>query len=118
MNLCPECRGAQEKSCLLLLRTTLQYMTACFVPRIHFGQITSNHMLVTVIENLKKTTISRVSEVRVSIARCPFSGSGITGWAQVWECLWCPVGRLVGDLSPFHHPSVQTGCLFLMLFLG
>ncbi|NXD21647.1 WDR3 protein, partial [Spelaeornis formosus] len=35
-----------------------------FLLKIHFGQITSNHMLVTVIENLKKTTISRVSEVR------------------------------------------------------
>uniref|UniRef100_A0A8C3JR04 WD repeat-containing protein 3 n=1 Tax=Calidris pygmaea TaxID=425635 RepID=A0A8C3JR04_9CHAR len=33
-----------------------------FLLKIHFGQITSNHMLVTVIENLKKTTISRVSE--------------------------------------------------------
>ncbi|XP_030307169.1 WD repeat-containing protein 3 [Calypte anna] len=35
-----------------------------FLLKIHFGQITSNHMLVTVIENLKKTTISRVSETR------------------------------------------------------
>uniref|UniRef100_A0A672U6I7 WD repeat domain 3 n=1 Tax=Strigops habroptila TaxID=2489341 RepID=A0A672U6I7_STRHB len=33
-----------------------------FLLKIHFGQITGNHMLVTVIENLKKTTISRVSE--------------------------------------------------------
>lgn len=50
----------------------LQYITAYFVPRIHFGQITGNHMLVTVIENLKKTTISRVSEARVSVASCPW----------------------------------------------
>ncbi|NWX86563.1 WDR3 protein, partial [Nothoprocta ornata] len=35
-----------------------------FLLKIHFGQITSNHMLVSVIENLKKTTISRVSEAR------------------------------------------------------
>ncbi|KAM4681903.1 WD repeat-containing protein 3 isoform 2-T2 [Amazona ochrocephala] len=35
-----------------------------FLLKIHFGQITGNHMLVTVIENLKKTTISRVSEAR------------------------------------------------------
>ncbi|NWX52027.1 WDR3 protein, partial [Steatornis caripensis] len=35
-----------------------------FLLKIHFGQITSNHMLVTVIESLKKTTISRVSEAR------------------------------------------------------
>ncbi|KAM7066783.1 WD repeat-containing protein 3 [Acridotheres tristis] len=35
-----------------------------FLLKIHFGQITSNQMLVTVIENLKKTTISRVSEAR------------------------------------------------------
>uniref|UniRef100_A0A8C0QM05 WD repeat-containing protein 3 n=1 Tax=Chelonoidis abingdonii TaxID=106734 RepID=A0A8C0QM05_CHEAB len=35
-----------------------------FLLRIHFGRITSNQLLVTVIENLKKTTISRVSEVR------------------------------------------------------
>uniref|UniRef100_A0A8C5TXW2 WD repeat domain 3 n=1 Tax=Malurus cyaneus samueli TaxID=2593467 RepID=A0A8C5TXW2_9PASS len=33
-----------------------------FLLKIHFGQITGNQMLVTVIENLKKTTISRVSE--------------------------------------------------------
>ncbi|NXP45121.1 WDR3 protein, partial [Heliornis fulica] len=35
-----------------------------FLLKIHFGQITSNHMLVSVIENLKKTTISRVSGAR------------------------------------------------------
>uniref|UniRef100_A0A7M4DZ68 WD repeat domain 3 n=1 Tax=Crocodylus porosus TaxID=8502 RepID=A0A7M4DZ68_CROPO len=35
-----------------------------FLLRIHFGQITSNQMLVTVIENLKKTTISKVSEAQ------------------------------------------------------
>ncbi|NXS80009.1 WDR3 protein, partial [Erpornis zantholeuca] len=35
-----------------------------FLLKIHFGQITSNQMLVTVIENLKKTTISRVREAR------------------------------------------------------
>lgn len=42
-------------------------------------------MLVTVIENLKKTTISRVSEARVSVAASSFPGSGITGWTNVWE---------------------------------
>ncbi|NXC90986.1 WDR3 protein, partial [Cercotrichas coryphoeus] len=35
-----------------------------FLLKIHFGQITSNQMLVKVIENLKKTTISRVSDAR------------------------------------------------------
>ncbi|KAH0628599.1 hypothetical protein JD844_009954 [Phrynosoma platyrhinos] len=35
-----------------------------FLLRIHFGQITSNQLLVKVIENLKKTTNSQVSEVR------------------------------------------------------
>ncbi|KAM9320420.1 WD repeat-containing protein 3 [Gastrophryne carolinensis] len=35
-----------------------------FLLRIHFGQITSNHMLLGVIEDLKNCTISRVSEVR------------------------------------------------------
>ncbi|KYO28787.1 WD repeat-containing protein 3 isoform X1 [Alligator mississippiensis] len=35
-----------------------------FLLRIHFGQITSNQMLVAVIENLKKTTISKVSEAQ------------------------------------------------------
>uniref|UniRef100_A0A8D0GMZ5 WD repeat-containing protein 3 n=1 Tax=Sphenodon punctatus TaxID=8508 RepID=A0A8D0GMZ5_SPHPU len=35
-----------------------------FLLRIHFGRITSSGLLVTVIENLKKTTISKVSEVR------------------------------------------------------
>uniref|UniRef100_A0A8C5MPZ7 WD repeat domain 3 n=1 Tax=Leptobrachium leishanense TaxID=445787 RepID=A0A8C5MPZ7_9ANUR len=37
-----------------------------FLLRIHFGQITSNHMLLGVIEDLKNCTISRVSETRVS----------------------------------------------------
>lgn len=72
---------------MMFLRTMLQYIAVCFVPRIHFGQITSNHMLVTVIENLKKTTISRVSEARVSVAPSSFPRSGITGWANVWECV-------------------------------
>ncbi|KAM4795352.1 WD repeat-containing protein 3 isoform 1-T2 [Rhinophrynus dorsalis] len=35
-----------------------------FLLRIHFGQITSNQMLLGVIEDLKNCTISRVSEVR------------------------------------------------------
>ncbi|KAM8976598.1 WD repeat-containing protein 3 isoform 1-T1 [Pelodytes ibericus] len=35
-----------------------------FLLRIHFGQITSNHMLLEVMEDLKKCTISRVAEVR------------------------------------------------------
>ena len=37
-----------------------------FSVRIHFGQITSNQMLVPVIEKLKETTIAKVSQVRVS----------------------------------------------------
>ncbi|XP_056415962.1 WD repeat-containing protein 3 [Hyla sarda] len=35
-----------------------------FLLRIHFGEITSNHMLLGVMEDLKGCTISRVSEVR------------------------------------------------------
>ncbi|XP_077149721.1 WD repeat-containing protein 3 [Ranitomeya variabilis] len=35
-----------------------------FLLRIHFGEITSNHMLLGVMEDLKSCTISRVSEVR------------------------------------------------------
>lgn len=35
-----------------------------FLLRIHFGQITSNQMLLGVMEDLKNCTISRVSEVR------------------------------------------------------
>ncbi|KAJ6658330.1 hypothetical protein lerEdw1_020602 [Lerista edwardsae] len=35
-----------------------------FLLRIHFGQITSNQLLVEVMENLKRTTISKVSQVR------------------------------------------------------
>uniref|UniRef100_A0A8C6XPE0 WD repeat domain 3 n=1 Tax=Naja naja TaxID=35670 RepID=A0A8C6XPE0_NAJNA len=35
-----------------------------FLLRIHFGQITSNQLLVQVMENLKKTTLSRVSQVK------------------------------------------------------
>lgn len=76
---CPEHTEAQERGFVMFLRTMLQYITACFVPRIHFGQITSNQMLVTVIENLKKTTISRVSEARVSVAPSSVRGSRIMG---------------------------------------
>ncbi|XP_062984992.1 WD repeat-containing protein 3 isoform X2 [Elgaria multicarinata webbii] len=35
-----------------------------FLLRIHFGQITSNQLLVKVMQNLKKTTIFQVSQVR------------------------------------------------------
>ncbi|XP_034996657.1 WD repeat-containing protein 3 isoform X1 [Zootoca vivipara] len=35
-----------------------------FLLRIHFGRITTNQLLVNVMENLKKTTISKVSQVR------------------------------------------------------
>ncbi|XP_053144476.1 WD repeat-containing protein 3 [Hemicordylus capensis] len=35
-----------------------------FLLRIHFGQITSNQLLVKVMENLKKSTISKVGQVR------------------------------------------------------
>ncbi|KAM5180834.1 WD repeat-containing protein 3 [Mantella aurantiaca] len=35
-----------------------------FLLRIHFGQISSDHMLLGVMEDLKNCTISRVSEVR------------------------------------------------------
>uniref|UniRef100_A0A670JWA7 Small-subunit processome Utp12 domain-containing protein n=1 Tax=Podarcis muralis TaxID=64176 RepID=A0A670JWA7_PODMU len=37
-----------------------------FLLRIHFGRITTNQLLVKVMEDLKKTTISKVSQVRVS----------------------------------------------------
>lgn len=44
----------------------VELMCRClfFLLRIHFGQITSNQMLVPVIEKLKETTISKVSQVR------------------------------------------------------
>ncbi|XP_036780343.2 WD repeat-containing protein 3 isoform X1 [Manis pentadactyla] len=44
----------------------VELMCRClfFLLRIHFGQITSNQMLVPVIEKLKGTTISKVSQVR------------------------------------------------------
>ncbi|XP_030642134.1 WD repeat-containing protein 3 [Chanos chanos] len=35
-----------------------------FLLRIHFGQITSNHMLLSVIDELRTNTISRVREIR------------------------------------------------------
>nr|XP_033797838.1 WD repeat-containing protein 3 [Geotrypetes seraphini]XP_033797839.1 WD repeat-containing protein 3 [Geotrypetes seraphini]XP_033797840.1 WD repeat-containing protein 3 [Geotrypetes seraphini] len=35
-----------------------------FILRIHFGQITSNQLLLSVIESLKNSTISRVTQVR------------------------------------------------------
>lgn len=84
-----------------------------FVPRIHFGQITGNQMLVTVIENLKKTTISRVSEARVSVAASP-PESGIAVLANVWKHLWSSRKAAWGSRAHFHLLPVQTGCIFLM----
>ncbi|XP_074044659.1 WD repeat-containing protein 3 [Macrotis lagotis] len=48
------------------LGSDIELLCRClfFLLRIHFGQISSNQMLVPVIEKLKKTTISKVSEVR------------------------------------------------------
>ncbi|XP_049621861.1 WD repeat-containing protein 3 [Suncus etruscus] len=48
------------------LGTDIELLCRClfFLLRIHFGQITSNQMLVPVIEKLKETTISKVSQVR------------------------------------------------------
>uniref|UniRef100_A0A5F8H4M2 WD repeat domain 3 n=1 Tax=Monodelphis domestica TaxID=13616 RepID=A0A5F8H4M2_MONDO len=48
------------------LGSNIELLCRClfFLLRIHFGQISSNQMLVPVIEKLKKTTISKVSEVR------------------------------------------------------
>ena len=37
-----------------------------FPSRIHFGQITSNQMLLSVIDELRSNTLSKVSEIRVS----------------------------------------------------
>lgn len=55
--------------------------------RIHFGQITSNQMLVPVIEKLKETTISKVREVRVSVL--VDTGVGRESWrACDWEVAW------------------------------
>ncbi|XP_054858997.1 WD repeat-containing protein 3 [Eublepharis macularius] len=48
----------QDSEVELLCRALL------FLLRIHFGQITSNQMLLKVMENLKKTTIAKVSQVR------------------------------------------------------
>lgn len=53
----------RARTTIPLCNMTLFY----FSIRIHFGQITSNQMLVPVIEKLKETTISKVSQVRVSI---------------------------------------------------
>lgn len=84
-----------------------------FVPRIHFGQITSNQMLVTVIENLKKTTISRVSEARVSIATSPSPESGIALLANVWKHLQSSRKAAWGSRAHFHLLLVKTGYTFL-----
>uniref|UniRef100_A0A8C0MCW5 WD repeat-containing protein 3 n=1 Tax=Canis lupus familiaris TaxID=9615 RepID=A0A8C0MCW5_CANLF len=48
------------------LGSDIELLCRClfFLLRIHFGQITSNQMLVPVIEKLKETTISKVSQVR------------------------------------------------------
>ncbi|XP_029433842.1 WD repeat-containing protein 3 isoform X2 [Rhinatrema bivittatum] len=35
-----------------------------FILRIHFGQITSNQLLLSVIESLKNTTVSKITQVR------------------------------------------------------
>ncbi|KAF6076330.1 WD repeat domain 3 [Phyllostomus discolor] len=50
----------------LQLGSDVELLCRClfFLLRIHFGQITSNQMLVPVIEKLKETTISKVSQVR------------------------------------------------------
>ncbi|KAH0518405.1 WD repeat-containing protein 3 [Microtus ochrogaster] len=46
--------------------TDIELLCRClfFLLRIHFGQITSNQMLVPVIEKLKETTISKVRQVQ------------------------------------------------------
>ncbi|ELV12398.1 WD repeat-containing protein 3 [Tupaia chinensis] len=48
------------------LGTDIELLCRClfFLLRIHFGQITSNQMLIPVIEKLKETTISKVTQVR------------------------------------------------------
>ncbi|XP_077202007.1 WD repeat-containing protein 3 isoform X1 [Paroedura picta] len=53
------CQYLQQDSELELLCRAL-----LFLLRIHFGQISSNQMLLTVMENLKKTTLAKVSQVR------------------------------------------------------
>ncbi|KAL4609161.1 WD repeat-containing protein 3 [Arapaima gigas] len=40
-----------------------------FLLRVHFGQISSNQMLLTVIDNLRTNTISKVQEIKVSEVR-------------------------------------------------
>ncbi|MBN3288723.1 WDR3 protein, partial [Polyodon spathula] len=42
---------------------TVPNIDSCFV-RIHFGQITSNQMLLTVMDSLRTNTISRVKKIR------------------------------------------------------
>ncbi|XP_070463766.1 WD repeat-containing protein 3 isoform X2 [Equus przewalskii] len=51
---------------LIQLGSDVELLCRClfFLLRIHFGQITSNQMLVPVIEKLKETTISKVRQVR------------------------------------------------------
>uniref|UniRef100_A0A8D1GLL7 Small-subunit processome Utp12 domain-containing protein n=1 Tax=Sus scrofa TaxID=9823 RepID=A0A8D1GLL7_PIG len=54
------------------LGSDIELLCRClfFLLRIHFGQITSNQMLVPVIEKLKETTISKVSQVRAEYYCC------------------------------------------------
>lgn len=47
---------------LVLTNSSLIY----HFPRVHFGQITSNQMLLSVIDELRTNTISKVREIRVS----------------------------------------------------
>lgn len=41
----------------------------CLSPRIHFGQITNNQMLLSIIDELRTNTLSKVRKIRVSDTR-------------------------------------------------
>lgn len=81
-------------------------------------------MLVTVIENLKKTTISRVSEARVSVAASSFPGSGITGMDDGWERVvsggkagWWSSAHLIFFVC-LRYAEQRVSCLSLQDVLG
>lgn len=51
---------------LAVCSTGLIWHCCLFLSRIHFGQISSNQMLLSVIDELRTNTLSKVREIRVS----------------------------------------------------
>lgn len=57
-------QGALESSAAYSIGPSWHF--CFFITRIHFGQISSNQMLLSVIDELRTNTLSKVREIRVS----------------------------------------------------